>query len=91
MHCITQPGTRISEQPRPHCSPISPASDGSERPLPVDVAGGGEGQVDGAEEEVRGRQADHEQRRRVRPQLGAPQQRHHRQEVAWKKTEIRGR
>ena len=49
----------------------------------MDVAGGGEGEVDGAEEEVGGRQADHEERRRVRAQLRAPQQRHHRQEVAY--------
>ena len=48
----------------------------------MDVAGGGEGQVDGAEEQVRRRQADHEQRRRVRTQLRAPQQRHHSQQVA---------
>ena len=60
----------------------SPACDWSEGPLPVDVACGGEGEVDGAEEEVGGRQADHEERRRVRAQLRAPQQRHHRQEVA---------
>ena len=61
---------------------VLPASDWSERPLPVDVACGGEGQVDGAEEQVRRRQADHEQRRRVRTQLRAPQQRHHSQQVA---------
>ena len=55
----------------------------------MDVAGGGEGQVDGAEEQVGRRQADHEQRRRVRTQLRAPQQRHHGQEVAWnRETEI---
>ena len=47
------------------------------------VPGGGEGEVDGWEEQVRHGQGDHEGGGGVRPELLTPEQRHHSQQIAW--------
>ena len=54
------------------------------------VSGCREREVDGGKEEVRAGQGDHEQCRRVGPELGTAQQRYHGLKVAWKKRQ-RGR
>ena len=55
----------------------------AEDPRLVNVPRGRQGQIEGAKEEVGAGQAEHKGRRGVRPQLAAPQQRRHRQRVAY--------
>ncbi len=62
-----------------------PTENVSEYPLLVNVSGRCEGEVDGGEEQVRRGQTDHEQGGGVGTELGAPEECHNGQEVAWKR------